>query len=86
LTLRAAKIDLSSQAIQTWLFFLRSEAKVTKFQLAHLRSRNELSKQSVIAPGGPVVSVTTYGERLSTVHLVLESIAAGSVLPSRLIL
>lgn len=86
LTLHAAKIDLSSQAIQTWLFFLRNEAKVTKFQLAHLRSRNERSKQSVIAPGGPVVSVTTYGERLSTVHLVLESIAAGSVLPSRLIL
>lgn len=86
MTLRSAKIDLSSQAIQTWLFILRNETKVTKFQLTYLRSRNERSKAPVIAPGGPVVSVTTYGERLGTVHLMLESIAAGSVLPSRLIL
>jgi hypothetical protein len=86
LTQRAAKIDLSSQAIEAWLFVLRNETKVTKFQLTYLRSRNERSKKPVIAPGGPVVSITTYGERLSTVHLALESIAAGSVLPSRLIL
>jgi hypothetical protein len=33
-----------------------------------------------------VVSVTTHGDRLETIHMVLESIAAGSVLPSRLIL
>jgi hypothetical protein len=33
-----------------------------------------------------VVSLTTYGERLKTVYLALESIAAGSTLPSRLIL
>jgi len=33
-----------------------------------------------------VVSMTTYGDRLRSVHLVLESIAAGSVLPSRMIL
>jgi hypothetical protein len=86
LNLRAAKLDLSSQVIQAWLFFLRNETKVTKFQLTRLRSRNERSKDLVVAPGGPVVSVTTYGERLNTVHLALESIAAGSVLPSRLIL
>jgi hypothetical protein len=86
LTLRATKIDLSSQAIEAWLFVLRNETKVTKFQLTYLRSRNERSKAPVVAPGGPVVSVTTYGERLSKVHLMLESIAAGSVLPSRLIL
>jgi hypothetical protein len=86
LNLAAAKLELSSQVIQTWLFFLRNETKVTKFQLTRLRSRNERSKEPAVAPGGPVVSVTTYGERLSTVHLALESIAAGSVLPSRLIL
>jgi hypothetical protein len=33
-----------------------------------------------------VVSLTSYGERLKTVHLALESIAAGWTLPSRLIL
>jgi len=32
------------------------------------------------------VSITTYGDRINTVHLVLESIAAGSMRPSRLIL
>jgi len=40
----------------------------------------------MVAPAGPVVSLTTYGERLKSVHLVIESIAAGMVLPSRLIL
>lgn len=86
MTLRTAKIDLPSQAIRAWLFILRNETKVTKCQVTHLHSRNERSKKLVIAPGGPVVSITTYGERLSTVHLAVESIAAGSVLPSRLIL
>jgi hypothetical protein len=86
LSLRAVKSDVSSRVVQAWLFFLRNETKVTKFQLKRLTARNERSKESVVAPVGPVVSVTTYGERLSTVHLALESIAAGSVLPSRLIL
>lgn len=86
MNLLGAKLDLSSQVIQAWLFLLRNETKVTKFQLTRLRSRNQRSKERVVAPGGPVVSVTTYGERLNTVHLALESIAAGSVLPSRLIL
>ncbi|WP_433964843.1 hypothetical protein [Tunturiibacter gelidiferens] len=86
MNLRAAKHDVSSQFIQTWLFFLRNETKVTKFQVKQLTARNEHSKEPVVAPGGPVVSVTTYGERLGTVHLALESIAAGSALPSRLIL
>ncbi|WP_353071462.1 hypothetical protein [Tunturiibacter gelidiferens] len=86
MNLRAAKSDVSSRVVEAWLFFLRNETKVTKFQLRRLTSRNEHSKERVVAAGGPVVSVTTYGERLSTVHLALESIAAGSVLPSRLIL
>ena len=38
------------------------------------------------APGGPVVSVTTHGRRVESVYLAIESIAAGTVLPSRLIL
>lgn len=40
----------------------------------------------MIVAGGPVVSLTTYGKRVDTVYLTLESIAQGSMLPSRLIL
>ncbi|WP_158941318.1 glycosyltransferase family 2 protein [Granulicella sp. S190] len=83
---RTAKPSLATLAVQTWLFFLRHETKFTKLHLTRLRRRNETSKLSAVASGGPVVSVTTYGERLRSVHLVLESIAAGSMLPSRLIL
>src|ERR1700722_2404094 len=35
---------------------------------------------------GPVVSLTTYGKRIGTVFLAIESIGRGRVLPSRLIL
>jgi hypothetical protein len=86
LTLDTAKFGLSSQAIRAWLFFLRHETKYTKVFLTRLRIRNERATAAVTAPGGPVVSMTTYGKRIGAVHLALESIAAGSVLPSRLIL
>ncbi len=48
--------------------------------------RNHLSRQPVTSPQGPVVSVATYGPRLATAHLAMESIAAGSLRPSRLLL
>jgi hypothetical protein len=44
------------------------------------------ARHLITFPGGPVVSLTTYGMRLQTVHLTIESIAAGRLLPSRLIL
>lgn len=47
---------------------------------------NRLARRRVVAAGGPVVSLTSYSTRLRRVHLTLESIAAGRVLPSRLIL
>jgi hypothetical protein len=47
---------------------------------------NRLKRSQVIHPDGPVVTLTTYGRRLHTVHLTLESIGRGSLLPSRLIL
>ena len=84
--MRSAKFDLSTGALQTWLFVLRHETKYTKIHLTRLDRRNRHSKAAVIARGGPVVSVTTHGDRLNGVHLVLESIAAGSTLPSRLVL
>jgi hypothetical protein len=37
-------------------------------------------------PGGPVVSLTTFGKRSEKVHYVLESIARGYIRPSSLIL
>ncbi|MDP4333466.1 hypothetical protein Q7F20_08795 [Curtobacterium sp. A7_M15] len=51
-----------------------------------LTFRNLLSRKPVTAPQGPVVSMTSYGRRIRTVHIPLESIAAGAVLPSRLVL
>jgi hypothetical protein len=51
-----------------------------------LTARNRSSRRPVVAEGGPVVSMTSYGRRVATVHLPLESIASGDLLPSRLIL
>jgi hypothetical protein len=44
------------------------------------------SQEPVVSREGPVVSLTTYGQRVETVHLTIESIARGRLLPSRLIL
>lgn len=51
-----------------------------------LDEQNRHSTSSVVAPDGPVVSMTTYDKRLATAYYTLESIAAGKQLPSRLIL
>jgi hypothetical protein len=48
---------------------------------------NRVGKSSaVIKDGGPEVSLTSFGKRIGTVHLVIESIARGTLLPSALIL
>ncbi|MBA8989716.1 hypothetical protein FHW23_000948 [Curtobacterium pusillum] len=44
-----------------------------------------LGRRSLVAPGGPVVSLTTFGVRVRAVHLTLVSIGRGTVRPSRLI-
>jgi len=51
-----------------------------------LTERNLLTGAPVVRKGGPVVSLTSYGKRVETVHLTIESIAAGRLQPSRLIL
>ncbi len=81
-----SRLAFSTQALQLWLAFLRQEVKYTRLNVSRLQRRNEQSTAPVTSPEGPVVSVTTYGARLNSVHLALESIAAGSRLPSRLIL
>lgn len=43
--------------------------------------------QRIVDPNSPVdISLTTYGTRISTVHLTIESIAAGKLLPRRITL
>jgi hypothetical protein len=46
----------------------------------------QTKKTFVMHSGGPIVSLTTYGARIKTVHLVIESILGGSVTPSRILL
>lgn len=69
-----------------WVFLLRQDAKYIRANLTRLAFRNKVAKTPIVAPYGPVVSVTTYGKRALSVHLTLESIADGLVLPSRVIL
>ena len=47
---------------------------------------NRLTAKPVIEPGGPVVSMTTYGARSQQAYQAIESIARGDVRPSRFIL
>jgi hypothetical protein len=54
--------------------------------VARLAASNRLRSSSAVAPGGPIVSLTSYGNRIKKVFLTIESIAIGNVLPSRLIL
>lgn len=55
-------------------------------ELAPLPFINRFGKSAVTHPNGPVVSLTTYGQRVQTAYLAIESIARGELLPSRLIL
>ncbi len=58
----------------------------TQFKVRQLKAINGQSKSRVVRHGGPVVSLTSYGLRIDTVYLTIESIACGSLLPSELIL
>jgi hypothetical protein len=82
----AVSAAFSNAALRLWLFLLRQDVKFTRLNISRLRRRNLLSEAPVIAPGGPIVSLTTYGTRVQSVYLTLESIGAGSLLPARLIL
>lgn len=54
--------------------------------LRRLARRNQNSQEPLLDAQGPVVSLTTYGQRLAGVHYTIESIGAGRVRPSRLML
>jgi hypothetical protein len=51
-----------------------------------LMQRNRDSRESLLSPQGPVVSLTTFEPRWQTVHYTIESIGAGQLRPSRLVL
>jgi len=58
----------------------------TYSRIAGLSITGRFSKSPVVTPGSPVVSLTSYGKRIKTVHVVIESIARGKCQPSALIL
>jgi hypothetical protein len=51
-----------------------------------LDRRVDTSPAPLVAPGGPVVSLTSHGTRIGGVHRVIESIGNGTVKPSRIVL
>jgi hypothetical protein len=69
-----------------WLLIQRRETRHLRLYLNLLRSQNRFSHRSVVLPDGPILSLTSYGERIRSVYLAIESIAAASFLPSRFIL
>jgi hypothetical protein len=54
--------------------------------LVWLKLRNRFGRRPITQAGGPVVSLTTYGKRIETVHLAVESIGRGQMRPSRILL
>ena len=55
-------------------------------RMSELWRTNLASKRPAVTPGGPVVSLTSFGVRARTVAFTVESIAQGELLPSRLLL
>lgn len=53
---------------------------------AWLRLAAEVSRSPMTHSEGPVVSLTSYGDRVKNVYIAIESIAQGKVKPSRVIL
>ena len=55
-------------------------------RLRRLRARSRFSSRPVTGDAAAVVNLTSYGHRIGTVFYTVESIAAGTVRPRRLIL
>jgi hypothetical protein len=69
-----------------WRALLHGRQWHQKLDLRYLRARNRTSSSAVTGGQGPVVSLTTYGDRIANVHLTIESIARGQLRPRRLLL
>lgn len=68
--------------------YLRNHLKRILLPLRAFRLglRNRFASSTILDPAGPTISMTTYGLRLKDVHIVIETIAKGTVLPSRFML
>jgi hypothetical protein len=64
-----------------WNAYVRPQPKIMRLWI-----QNRFGASPIIQPAGPIVSLTTYGSRTSTVCLTIESIGRGRTLPSRVIL
>jgi len=64
----------------------RQDVKYLRIGMRRLALQNRTATRPIIASRGPIVSLTTHGKRIRTVHLAIESIANGSRLPSKIIL
>lgn len=51
-----------------------------------LQARNRVSRRQVAGGDGPAVSLTSFGDRIARVHLTVESIGRGAVIPGRIVL
>jgi hypothetical protein len=69
-----------------WLYWRVRNNIVPIPRAIRLAWHNRRKTTPIANLGGPVVSLTTYGARIRTVYLVIESIAMGTLLPSRVIL
>jgi hypothetical protein len=57
-----------------------------RVRLLPLRLANLSSRESILDPKGPTVTLTTQAHRVGSAHLAIESIARGTLKPGRLIL
>lgn len=69
-----------------WQILEQLEKLKFRLYLKWLTLSNGLSGKSLIDANGPVISLTSYGTRVKTVYLTIESIAHGRTLPCRIIL
>jgi hypothetical protein len=68
-------------------FFGRcTRAAYARISVPWLSLINIFARSPICESNGPVVSLTTHGDRILTVHFTIESIAQGQLRPSRLLL
>jgi hypothetical protein len=70
-----------AKAVNQW-----RRAKILEARLARLRSRNARSTAPITGSAPVVVCMTTHGKRIENAFYAIESIAAGSVRPERVML
>lgn len=79
--LHALRWVLSRDQVRAWLRSFRTSRSALYFRL-----RNRCTADRVTGDAPVVVSLTSYAERIRTVHLAIESMAYGTVRPRRVIL